>query len=325
MILIIGGTGLVGGHLLVRMMKTSEPIRCTVRTEHMRKRMIELQLEPVFADVRDYDSLVRAMQGARIVIHLATTIREQRAGDFSSILYDGVKNVVQAARSVGLRRVIHVGALGEKDSRYDSRRQYLYWKNKGTDFVELSELDFTILETSILFGPGDQHLTAIALALKYLPFFPFPRHQNNTALIQPLAVEDLVNCLLKAVDNPGAIRKRFSLAGPEVFDYIGLVQLVAELLGKKPKIFMVPRWTMSAAMKAFGSFMVYQPITTAMLDLTSVNSIAESTSTYEFFGIEPSCIKQGAKYLDQVGFRQFLAWASSRPSHGIFARNAPHL
>ena len=318
MILVLGGTGFVGAHLLASLVNRPERVRCAVRTELEYKRLADLGIEPVWADVRDYNSLVNAMDGARAVIDLVTVIRERQQGDFAAILYGGVRNMIEAARAVGLSSIIHVGALGESFAREDPKLKYLYWKQRGTELLAAQDLDFTIFETSIVFGPGDQHLTAIALTLKWLPIVPIPGIAIAEIQFQPICVGDLVTCLVKALDDPKSIRRRFPLGGPQVFSYREMVALVAKVLEVQARILFVPRWSVRLVLAVFNSYLRYPPITTALLDLGNVNSIAESSATYRHFGIAPLRLKDATGYLRQVGREQFLAWTHGSPSHGIF-------
>jgi NADH dehydrogenase len=276
-------------------------------------------MEPVLADVRDCDSLVRAMRGATAVINLVTQIHERSPGELENSIYAGMRNIVDAARAARLSRIIHVGAIGEHLAHGNHARRYLYWKKLASEWLVSTDLDYTIFDTSIVFGPGDQHLTAIALALKWIRCAPIPRAGAGENRLQPVWVADLVGCLLKALRNPLAARKRFSLAGPDVLRYRELVELVARELGQKPRIILVPDCFVRIVLSAGARSLTRPPVTTALLDLWDVDSVADSSATYEFFGIEPVHADQSCHYLRDVGAREFNAWRLGLAMHGVFA------
>jgi NADH dehydrogenase len=324
-IAVLGATGFVGGHLLARLRDRGEPVRCAVRTAGQEDRLSALGFEVVRADVTEPAGLRRLMDGARAVVNLVTVTRETRVGQFRRVHYEGMRNLVSAARDTGVRRVIHIGALGTDTHGTDPRHQYLYWKRRAKEALEEAGLDHTVFETSIVFGPGDQLLTVVALGLKWLPVFPLPAGPHATETrFQPVWVGDLVHCVVRSLDDPGSFGRTFPLGGPQVWPYRALVEFVDRLLGTRRRFVHVPVWLVRPALASGRLYMRYPPVTDAMLDLMleRVDSVADSTATYRHFELEPADLPSACGYLTHVGVREWVQWQRRRPGHGAFAGGA---
>lgn len=322
MILVLGGAGFVGGHLFEKLLSRAEPVRCGVISEAQRRRVERAGIEAVLADVRNPAELVRAMQGARAVVNLVTLIQERQPHDFAAVMYHGIENVIRAARETGISRILQMGALAPPAAVADPRHGYLYWKHKGTELLASQDLDYTIFETSLVYGPGDQHLTALALALKWLRFAGVPRTGAADILFQPIWVGDLVTCLIRALDAPDTFRRTFPLGGPEILRYRDLVRIVGNEIGVKPRIVLLPELWVRSALRLGGALLRYAPVTPDLMVLKGVDSTAESTATYEHFGIKPLRVSEAIGYLREVGLKELKAWRNAAPSHAVFQRGA---
>jgi dihydroflavonol-4-reductase len=115
--LVTGANGFVGAHVVRALLERGDSVRALVR-EHADKRALDgLDCEHVIGDLRDPESVMRAVRGCDEVYHVAADYRLW-VTDPSSMYaanVDGTRNILEAARSCGVSRVIHtstVGALG---------------------------------------------------------------------------------------------------------------------------------------------------------------------------------------------------------------------
>jgi uncharacterized protein YbjT (DUF2867 family) len=318
-IVVLGATGFVGGYLLEELLKGDEPVRCSVRSTLQRGLVADLGLEPVWADVRDEQSLTGLLAGARVVVNLVTTTRETRSAPFSVIHGEGMRNLVGAARRAGVERVVHVGALGPDSAGEGSRHPYLYWKQQARRLLQDSGLPHVVLETSIVFGPGDQHLTHVALALKWMPFLPLAGGETAmSAEFQPLWVGDLVQALVAATRESVSTGQVLPLGGPRVWRFGEMVAFLQELLGTRRRVVAMPGWLIRLY---FGSGRL-SPVSTSMLELLrdGIPSVADSADSYRQLGLLPQGLEERGDYLRQVGMRDLMAWRRGTPIHGAFSR-----
>ena len=115
--LVTGGTGFVGSHLVRRLLARGAEVRCLVRPASRLDNLKDLNVEFAHGDLRDPDSLRRAMRGARVIYHCAADYRlwcaDPREMYESNVA--GSRNVMQAAFAESVERVVYtstVGALG---------------------------------------------------------------------------------------------------------------------------------------------------------------------------------------------------------------------
>ncbi len=317
-VLVVGGTGFIGGRLVARLRAAGVTVRCLVRNPYAARRLRAQSIEAVFGDLTAPDTLQAALDRVGTVLNLSTIIREHERGDFRRVLHDGVRNLLRAAAAAGVARFVQIGALGDAAARGNPRHSYLYWKEKGAALVDASDLDATVIETSVVFGPGDQHFTAIALTLKWLPCFFIPDGAACTTIFQPIHVDDVVACVLRALDGGGELPRRVPVAGPERLTYEGIVRTIASLIGRTPRFVRVSPRITRAALRGIGAAMRYEPVTEPLMDLVGVDSIAEPNGIADVFGITPRPLTERAAYLQAVGLPELAAWVRKRPRHGIF-------
>ena len=293
MILVTGASGFVGSHLVPKLVESGYKVRCLVRPwswiGQLKKHMVELAT----GDVTDADSLKQAMKDVETVIHLVAIVRESRWATFSRINVQGTKNVVQAAAASGVKRFIHVGALGSssENPRYD----YLYSKWQGEEVVRSSGLDFTILKPSAMFGKGAGFIDALVRSLKMFPLLAPIAGPGETRL-QPIWVEDVVSCILKTLKGEKR-EENYEIGGPEHLAYEQILDAVIDALGTKRIKIHIPLPLMRPAVMAMGKVLSNPPVTLGELAQLQVDNITDLDSLERQFGFKPLKLSRGLDYL----------------------------
>ena len=118
--LVTGGTGFVGSHLVRVLLERGEEVRCLVRSTSRLDNLNELPVEFVAGDLRDLESLTKAIKGARVVYHCAADYRLwcKDPDQMYQSNVEGSNNVMQASFDAGVERVVYtstVGCLGLND------------------------------------------------------------------------------------------------------------------------------------------------------------------------------------------------------------------
>ena len=117
MTVVTGGSGHGGANLVRELLKLGRDVKALV---HSDKRAFEgLPMETCMGDILDYDSLLQAFRGARCVYHLAVhiSISKRDAEMASRINVDGTRNVVNACRIAGVKRLIHFSSIHALSSK----------------------------------------------------------------------------------------------------------------------------------------------------------------------------------------------------------------
>jgi NADH dehydrogenase len=237
MLLIIGGTGYVGGYILEALegKVARSGIRILARSGGDLDKLKSLGYDTVPGSVSDKESLRRAMQGVDKVIHLVAIIRESaREGQtFDKVIGEGTENVVAAAREAGVKRFIFMSALGA------TNRSTPYFRNKirGEEAVKASGIPYVIFRPSFLIGPGGE-FTALLKTLTTFPIVPVLGPGDYS--IQPIYVRDMARYFAQSLDDERYTNQTFEVGGPETFTYDDMIEQTMRARGKSGILFHQP-------------------------------------------------------------------------------------
>src|SRR5574337_1864296 len=186
MILVTGGTGFVGSHLIRRLRKEGRSVRALVRNPEKARTLADLGAEVAPGDISDAVSLEKACAGAERVIHLVGIIQEAPGATFRGVHVEGTRNLLQAAKKAGVRHFFYQSALG---TRAGAKSEYHRTKWQAEELVAASGIPFTILRPSLIYGPGDQFTLRLADIIKLSPVLPVIG--SGASKIQPIYIDDV--------------------------------------------------------------------------------------------------------------------------------------
>jgi NADH dehydrogenase len=302
MILVTGANGFVGSHLVPRLVREKDAkIRALVRASADVRALEVLKVDIARGDIADLDSLRRAMDGADTVIHLVAIPIERGKQTFEAVNINGTRKVVAAAKEQGVKRFIHLSALGASN---DPRYPYTYSKWLGEEAVRGSGLNFTVLQPGAQFGEGDGFFSAFAGLLSLTPFI-FPSPGKGDTVFQPIWVEDVVTTIIKSLDDAKTMGQTIEFGGPEHLAYDELIRTVMEVTGKQRRIVHVPVPLMRVPVFFF-SLLPYPPVDSGQLDLLQVRNATDSNATERWFGFKPTRLREGLDYLKHFDLGKWL-------------------
>lgn len=241
-VLLIGGSGFVGSriahHLSARGLRVLVPTRRRERAKHL---ILLPTVEVVEADVHNPVALQQLCAGQDAVISLAGKLQSRRGTpygvDFAQTHVELPKKIVAACRQSGVRRLVHVSAL---KSAADAPSMYLRSKADGEAAIRAGAPDIatTIVQPSVVFGPGDSFLNLFAELARLVPVLPLA---SPDARFQPVYVEDVARVVAEALGNDESIGKTYELCGPTIYTLRQLVEYVGVLTGcRRPVIGLSP-------------------------------------------------------------------------------------
>jgi NADH dehydrogenase len=172
LVVVFGGSGFVGRHVVRALAKRGYRIRVACRRPDLAGHLQPLgnvgQIQPVQANVRVRWSVDRAVQGADHVVNLVAILHETGRQKFGAVHDFGARAVAEAARSVGAG-LTHISALG---ADLNSPSSYARTKALGEKAVFDTIADAVILRPSIIFGPEDSFFNRFADMARYSPVLP---------------------------------------------------------------------------------------------------------------------------------------------------------
>jgi NADH dehydrogenase len=234
-IAITGGTGFIGKHLFERL--SSEGHDLVLLSRHERLGTIRDNTVHAISDLSDQSVLTRSFSGCDAVAHCAGINREIQSQTFTRVHVEGTRNVVQAARAAGVKKIVLMSFLR---ARPNCGSPYHESKWAAEEIVRKSGLDFTIIRAGMVYGRGDHMLDHLSHALFTFPLFAMVGFKEKK--IRPLAVEDLVKVLRAALIEKRLPRKTVAVVGAEELTLREAVQRVAGVTGNSVITIPAPIW-----------------------------------------------------------------------------------
>jgi uncharacterized protein YbjT (DUF2867 family) len=227
MILITGGTGFIGKALIRHLVETGQPVRTLIRPSSRTPTLPRgVPVEVALTSLTDERGLRAAMMGIDTVFHLAGAERQGGKASLMDIDVRGTQMVANAAAEAGVGRIIYVSHLGaDRASAYPTLKA----KAIAEEHIRRSGVDYTILRSALVYGPGDAFTTGLTRLLHALPFFFMIPGEGRT-LLQPLFVEDLVTSLVWSLDFEHTRNQTFEVGGPEYLTFREIVNTITSTI-----------------------------------------------------------------------------------------------
>jgi uncharacterized protein YbjT (DUF2867 family) len=294
-VLVTGATGFVGRHLVAALAENGAVVRALA---HRGREAVVARpgVEVVQGSVTVPSSLHPAMENVDAVVHLVAVIREQPPEvTFQRINVEGTRNVLRAAREAGVQRLVHVSALGAQNT---PRLRYPYSKWQGEQEVRAGGVPFTILRPSIMFGAGDEFFVTLASMVR--AFLIVPIAGPGTNKFQPIAVGDVVRCILESLQDRRHVGQLYELGGPEQLSYDEIITLLARILDVHRWRLHIPAFILRLQAAGIERLLSRPPITSEQLKYLDIDNITDLDSVRRHFGFLPLAPSADLQYVRQV-------------------------
>lgn len=241
-ILVLGGSGFIGRHLVPRLDAAGWRVTVPTRRRERARHLILLpKADVVQVDIHDDAALAGLIAGQHAVVNLVGILHGRAGGeddpygpDFRRAHVTLMERVIATMGAAGVRRLVHVSALGVSSEGSDAApSRYLRSKAAAERLLAASNLDWTILRPSVLFGPEDNLLNTFAALQAVLPFVLLPKAD---ARFQPVFVGDVAAAILRCLSERATIGRTFELAGPDVVTLADLVRRAGVASGHPRRI-----------------------------------------------------------------------------------------
>jgi uncharacterized protein YbjT (DUF2867 family) len=300
-VLVTGATGFVGRHLIPALVAADHRVVGLVRTATDGELVVgrltpksRPAVETRIGDVTRRETLDPALVGVDAVVHLVAIPRDFHGGaDLRLINTEGTRAVVAAMEAAGVRRLVHMGAMGVEDV---PDLHYASSKAKAEALVRASSLDWTILKPSLQFGEGDGFFNIIAGLVRLSPgVVPVPG--AGTARFQPIHVDDVVAVTVRALADPTTIGQTYDLGGPRYWTYREITAEVLTALGKRRAIVPMPIILIRLVAATAELVRLPFPVATDQLRQLRLDNIGALDVIPKAFGFEPRPMEGALGYL----------------------------
>ena len=301
---VLGGSGFVGSHLCPALAGAGYRVTVLSRDpERARHLRVVPAIRVLRCNVHDARQLAAALAGHDAVVNLVGILNEGRRDDtrFRNVHTRLAERVVAACRDEHVDRLLHMSALRADADHGPSR--YLRSKGRAERFVrEEGGPDFrwTIFQPSVIFGDGDSFVSGLAAALRSAPL-ALPLVAPG-ARVSPVWVGDVVEAMLKALEDDDTAGESYQLCGPEVFTLWRLAALLRDELGLRKRVIPLPG-PLSRLLATVTGFVPGSPLSVDSYHSLSVDSVCAS-SGFRRLGIQPRSLRGIApRYLGLEGER----------------------
>jgi len=224
---VFGATGVIGQALLPLLAEEHEVVAAS-RGPHE----VEEGTRWVEADVASGEGLAAALDGADVVYYLVHSLG---ARDFERQDREAARNVSREARHAGVRQIVYLGGLGGDDPEASA---HLRSRRETGEHLALDGVPVTTLRAAMVVGKGSAAFETILGLVKRLPVMITPSWVSTPT--QPIALDDVARYLAGVAGHEASIGEAFDVGGPEVMTYRQMIERIAALLGRRPRIIEVP-------------------------------------------------------------------------------------
>jgi NADH dehydrogenase len=231
LITVFGGSGFVGRHAVKALAEHGWRVRVASRRPdlafHLQPSGVVGQIHAVQANLRNADSVARALHGADAAVNLTGLLAESGKQTFASLHVEGAKTVAEAVRAAGISKFVQLSAIGADRA---APTAYGRTKAEGEAIVLETIPSVVILRPSVIFGPEDQFFNRFAAMAQFLPVLPLIG--GGASKLQPVYVRDVAEAIALALDGRAQLGSIYELGGPEVRSFKEILTFVLKTTGR---------------------------------------------------------------------------------------------
>ena len=296
-VLVIGGTGFIGQHLVACLVRAGHAVHVPTRRYQRGRNLLVFPTLTLFeADVHDDAVLERLLSETDAVVNLVGVLHSKPGRpyglEFERAHVELPRRIAAACRKTGVRRLLHVSALGA-----DAQGPSGYQRSKAAgeeaikaEFSSYPEGALTIFRPSVVFGREDNFMNLFARLARWLPVIPLA---GAGARLQPVYVRDVAAAMANALKNSQTYGKTYTVAGVSQYTLAELVRLAAKWSGRPRPVLPVPHFVGYAQALLF-EFLPGRPLMSRdNLDSLKVDNVSDEAMAPEL-GVVPTPLESVA-------------------------------
>mgnify|MGYP001024622387 CR=1 FL=1 len=254
-VLVTGGTGFAGSHLVSRLISDGFEVRVIARSQKKAEKLKERGVEIILGDITDKDVVKEAVNGVKKVYHLAANWRTAGVPDkvYWDVNVGGTRNLLEASIRENVERFIHCSTMGvhghvdeipsNENTRYNPGDIYQVTKLEAEklalNFYREKGLPVSVIRPCAIYGPGDMRLLKMFRAISKKRFIMLG---SGETLYHMVYVTDLAEGFRLAADKEEAIGEPFLIGGEEYVSLNKLAEMIAREIGVSSPRIHFPVW-----------------------------------------------------------------------------------
>ncbi|MBI2609377.1 MAG: complex I NDUFA9 subunit family protein [Deltaproteobacteria bacterium] len=291
MILVIGGTGFLGGNLVQILIDNHKPLKCLVREKSYHNQFQLGSVEVAYGDITDSPSLEKATESVDTVVHCVGILQEKLPHiTHQKIVIEGTENLVKACLKNHVKKIIYISGLGTHENAQSLYHQAKY---KAEQAIIKSGLEYVIFRPSVLIGKEDDFLNQFYTVIRFLPFFPVIG--DGKYKMQPLNVHDLVSCILQTLENETIKNEIIELGGPEQLEFKDIMKIFLKACGTWRPFIHIPLSVIQFQIKFLEKLPKPFLITRDQLLMLKTNNICDNQKLHKLFHVNLTPLSEGLK------------------------------
>lgn len=214
---VFGGSGFIGRYVVQRLAARGHTVRVVGRHTERVKNLVTTgsvgQVVPLYGSFANPATLVRAIEGADLVVNLVGILAEQKSGDFQRIQADGPAVIARGAAQAGVHRLVQISAIGADPG---SPSLYARTKAAGERAAREAMPGAVVLRPSLVFGEEDKFFNRFGSMAMYSPIMPVI---SGDSRFQPVYVGDVADAILAGLERDDAVGRTYELGGPRIYTF----------------------------------------------------------------------------------------------------------
>jgi len=314
-ILITGATGFIGKHLTAALSKTYS-VRCLVRRTSDIKELRDLNVDLVYGDLLDRNSLAPALDKIDLVYHLAGEVYSRKKEDYYKGNILATQNLLEACKQKGTKRIIFLSSTGvykptytkellDEESKCEPISIYGQTKLDAERLIKKYDIPWVIVRSSLIYGPYQKSMLnrffydAITKGRIYI-------FGNGNNLRSLCFIDDLVEGLALLVDKPDVLEKTYIFSANIAYTYNEVIEIASKAFQQNIKVVRLPNFLGNICLKinslvgSLGLFLVEL----YAIQKTQLHEAYDITKAREEIGYNPTISLE-------TGFGRTAEWIKS--------------
>jgi nucleoside-diphosphate-sugar epimerase len=289
-ILISGAAGLVGQNLVLLLQEAGYRDLIAIDKQEANLSLLKglnPNVETVCADLAEEGSWKTTLKGVDILVMLHAQITGKTRIPFDRNNIVATRQILDAARSAGVRYVVHVSSSVVNSVADDD---YTQTKKIQEQIFRDSGLPGAVLRPTLMYGWFDpKHFGWLARFMERVPVFPIPGHGRY--MRQPLYNRDFCRAILWCVKNQ-PIGRTFDVVGQERVDYIDIIREIRRVKNLRTPIIKIPYWLFYGLLKFYALFSEKPPFTASQLKALTAGDDFSGVNISDTFGFKPMTLHE---------------------------------